>query len=203
VKLSAASPKEIALGAALGAVGAAIFLFAFPAGSISTLVHDVLRLPGPGAGIALVFGPFLVFVVLLSSLVTQANGEALIAALAFGISCTLLVHAFGVRTGPAGAFGSLLFLAAVVALGLAVEVVLVVGRAFPRAWHCVLAGCVANAVLLVFYWLVIFPRTASWVRWKDLPLLMGICLVGGLLAGYLVWLVSQPLSRALALRQKE
>jgi len=203
VKLSAASPKEIALGVAVGAVGAAIFLFAFPAGSISTLVHNVFRLPGPGAGIALVFGPFLVFVVLVSSLLTRANGQALITASAFAISCTLLVCAFRARTDPKGVFGSVLFLAAVALLGLAVEVVLVVGKAFSRLAHCLLAGGLANAVLLVFYWLAIFPRTASGVKGKDIPLLMGICLVCGLWAAYLAWLVSRPLCRALALKLKE
>ncbi|HUU12753.1 MAG TPA: hypothetical protein VM182_03470 [Terriglobia bacterium] len=203
MKIDVAYAKKAALGVAMGAVGAALFLFAFPGGSISTLMHDVLHLPGPGAGIAAVFGPFLIFVLLLSSLLTRTRGVALIAALAFVVSCMVLVQVHGARTNPKGAFGSLLFLAALALLGLAIEVVLVLSSAFRPARQCLLTGAVANAVLLIFYWLVIFPRTASWVKWKDVPVLMGICLVTGLLAGYVAWLAFQPLSRVLALGDKE
>jgi hypothetical protein len=203
VNIDVAYAKKAALGAAVGAVGAALFLFAFPGGSISTLMHEVLHLPGPGAGIAAVFGPFVVFLLLLSSLLARIRGVVLIGALAFAISCTVVVQVFGARTNPKGAFGSLLFLAALALLGLAIEVVLVLSTTFRPARQCLLTGAVANAVLLIFYWVAIFPRTASWVKWKDVPLLMGICLGTGLLAGYVAWLVFQPLSRVLALGQKE
>jgi hypothetical protein len=203
VKTDAAYLKKAGLGAATGAAGAAIFLFAFPGGAISTLMHQVLHLPGPGAGIAAVFGPFVVFLLLVSSLLTRTRGVALISALAFAASCTALVQILGTRTNPKGAFGTLLFLAALALLGLATEVVLVLSSAFRATHQCLLTGTVANAVLLIFYWLVIFPRTASWVKWRDVPLLTAICLATGLLAGYVAWLVFQPLSRAFALRQKE
>jgi hypothetical protein len=203
VKIDAGNGKKVALGAAMGAGGAAFFLFAFPGGSISTLMHEVLHLPGPGAGIAAVFGPFMIFVLVLSSLLTRTRGVALVAALVFAIVCAVLVHVLEPRTNPKGAFGSLLFFAALALLGIATEVVLLLSSAFRAIYRCLLAGAVANAVLLIFYWLVIFPRTASWVKWRDVPLLTGICLAIGLLAGYVAWLVFQPLSRALALGQKE
>lgn len=46
MKLDAASRKEFASGAVMGGMGALVFLFAFPKGSISTLMH-VLHMPGP------------------------------------------------------------------------------------------------------------------------------------------------------------
>jgi hypothetical protein len=197
------SPKEAGLCAALGSGGALFFLFAFPKGALSTLMHEVLHLPGPGAGIALIFGPFLALVALTSSLSSRSNGGALIAAFAFGVACALVVWLFRIPTNPKGAFGSILFVAAVALLGLTVEVVTALGRAFRQPWRSLLTGALANVVLLVFYWLAIFSRTTGWVKWKDVPLLMGVCLVGGLVSGYIAWTVSKPLSRAFAHGQKE
>ena len=71
MKLNVIRGKEAAICAAIGAVGAGLFLFAFPTGAISTLMHEVLHLPGPGAGIAMVLGPILVVVALVSALLTE------------------------------------------------------------------------------------------------------------------------------------
>jgi len=62
---------------------------------------------------------------------------------------------------------------------------------------------VANAVLLVFYWVAIFPRTAGWVKWQDIPPLAGVCLATGLVSGYITGMLSRSLSRILATEQKE
>lgn len=200
MKINVTNRKEIALGAAMGGAGALVFLFVFPKGSISTLVH-VLHLPGPGAGIVLIFGPFLILVVITSSLLILARGGALIASLTFAVTYTLAVRLFGMATDPKGAFGSISFIAAVTLFGLVAEAVIAFGGALSQLFRSVLTGALANAVLLVFYWLVIFPRTVGWVRWKDIPLLMGICLIGGLVAGYIAWRVSGPLCRVI--KQKE
>lgn len=76
MKLNLIRGQEAAACAAIGAGGAAIFLFAFPKGSITTLMHEVLDLPGPGAGIALVLGPLLVLVALLCLLLSRGEGGA-------------------------------------------------------------------------------------------------------------------------------
>jgi hypothetical protein len=188
---------------AAGGIGAVLFLFAFPAGAISTLMHAVLHLPGPGAGIALIVGPFLVLVGLGCSLLTRAKGGALVAALAFGLCCTLIVRLLGVATEPKGAFGSLPFLAALGLLGLAVEVVMASQRPRRYAWRCVLAGLVANVILLAFYWVAIFPRTAGWVKWGDILPLAAMCVAAGLVSGYITGMLSRALSRILGGEQQE
>ena len=203
MRLNLISRKEGALCAALGGGGVLIFLFAFPKGAISTLVHDVLHLPGPGAGIALIFGPFLALVALTASLLSRTHGGALIAALTFGIAYALVVWLFRLPTNPKGAFGSILFVAAVALFGLTAEAVTVLGSTLKLSWRCLLTGALANVVLLVFYWLAIFPRTAGWVKWKDVPVLMGACLVGGLVSGYIAWTASKAFSRAFVHEQKE
>ena len=195
--------REAATCAVIGVAGALVFLFAFPKGSISTLMHEVLRLPGPGAGIALIFGPVLTFVVLISSLSSRGSGGAVIASLAFAATCAAAVALLDIPTNPKGAFGSLVSAAAIAQLGLVAEVVMALGQAVKRVRRCLLAGAVANAALLAFYWVAIFPRTAGWVRWRDVPLLMGLCLACGLAAGYIAWVVFNALSRAFAPEEKE
>jgi len=190
--------KDLALSAAAGAGGAVLFLFAFPKGSVSTLMHAVLHLPGPGAGIALLLGPFLILVALSSSLLSRAGGGALVASLGFAVCYALVAWLFSIPTDPKGAFGSLSFIAAVALFGLAVEAVMLFGRAFSQTARCLLAGAFANVVLLLFYWLVIFPGTAGWAKWGDIPLLTAVCLAGGLLSGYVARVTSKALCRALA-----
>lgn len=203
VKLTVIRRKETATCAAIGLAGALIFLFAFPAGSISTLMHAVLDLPGPGAGIALVLGPFLILVALISSLLTRGDGGAVIASLTFAVTYALVAWLLEISTNPKGAFGSAVFILAVAVFGLAAEAVMVLGKVLKKTWRCMLAGALANAILLVFYWTAIFPRTYIWIAWNDIPLLMGLCLICGLASGGIAWGISRPLLRAFALEERE
>jgi len=203
VKLNVMRGRRAGTCAAIGAGGALIFLFAFPKGSISTLMHEVLGLPGPGAGIALILGPFLILVALIACLLSRRTGGAVIASLTFAAAYALVTRLLGIPTNPKGAFGSAVFVAAIALCGIAVEAVMVLGKALPSVWRCTLCGALANAVLLVFYWTVIFPRTAGWINWEDLPLLTGLCLACGLVSGYIAWAVSKRLSSAFALKEQE
>ncbi|UCC72912.1 MAG: hypothetical protein JSV86_21625 [Gemmatimonadota bacterium] len=192
-----------AVCAAIGCGGALLFLFVFPIGSISTLMHDVLRLPGPGAGIALVLGPLVILVALISILVSRGSVGALIGCLAFGLTCVVLVWLFRIPTNPKGAFGSPLLIAAVGLAGLVVEASELTAGAVERPWRSILSGALANAVLLASYWIIIFPYTADRVRWADVPLLLGLAIGSGAVWGYIADAVSNPLSVALARREKE
>ncbi|MFH0980244.1 MAG: hypothetical protein V2A79_01730 [Planctomycetota bacterium] len=195
--------KEAAACAAIGVAGALIFLFAFPKDSITTLMHAVLDLPGPGAGIALLVGPFLILVSLVTRPLSRRVGGAVIASLTFAVAYALVVRLLEAPTNPKGAFGGAAFIAAVAAFGIVAEAVMVVSQAVKDVWRCMLSGALANAALLVFYWIVIFPRTYRWVGRSDIPLLMGLCLACGLAAGYIAWALSRPFSRVLALKDKE
>lgn len=188
---------------AIGAMGALVFLFAFPKGSITTLMHEVLNLPGPGAGIAMIFGPFLILVVLSSSILFPGFGAAIITTLAFSVVYGLTVWMFDMPTNPKGAFGSALFMIAVTLLGLSAEVVNFLGGGIKDVWRCILAGPVANVVLCVFYWVAIFPRTARWVELGDLPVLVGVCLVGGVVSGCVAFGLTRGLCRTRTIEQKE
>ena len=203
MKLDVIRGREAATSAAIGVAGALVFLFAFPKGSISTLMHAVLDLPGPGAGIALVFGPFLVLVALISARLSRKDGGAVIASLAFAVTYALVVRLLGIPTNPKGAFGSAAFIATIAAFGIIMEAMMAVDRALKDVWRCMISGALANAALLVFYWLAIFPRTYRWVDWRDVPLLIGLCVACGLASGYIACVVSRPLSRVFAFKEQE
>jgi len=195
--------KEIGLCVALGGALALVFLFTFPAAAISTLMHAVLHLPGPGAGVALIMGPFLLLALLGASVLSQTRGRALAAALGFALSCSVVVSLLAIPTNPKGAIGSPLFIGAIALSGLAVEVVMRPGKSTPEIGRCLLAGAIANLVLLLFYWLAIFPRTAEWIQWRDVPVLTALCVAGGLLSGYVARLLWKPLLGAFSVECKE
>ena len=201
MKLAVMGGKQGAACAAIGLVGAVIYLFAFPKGSISTLMHAVLDLPGPGAGIALIFGPFLTVVLVISSLLCRTEGGAVIASVTFAVGYALVVRLLELPTNPKGAFGGPLFIGAVVQSGIVAAAAMALGRRRLKiVWACLLAGTLANVALLVFYWIVVFPRTAGWVGWGDVPLLTALSVAGGLASGGTAWAISKLLTRALALK---
>jgi len=181
--------KELLAGVAAGGVAAAVFLFLFPRGALSTLTHDILRLPGPGGGIAIVVGPLLLLAMLVPALASRRTGIASIAAFTFALVCFGMVGLLQIGPGSTGGFGSPLFVPATLVPGVVVELLLPWrSRAGPpRSWRSAAAGAAANLWLLVFYWLVIFPQTARWLEWRDLPVLAGLALVAGAAAGYLAF----------------
>ena len=81
---------QILIAVITGIIGAFIFLFLFPAGAISTAMHQVLELPGPGAGIGLVFGPFIILLSLLTYNFIGKHGVIFITCSLFGIFHSIL-----------------------------------------------------------------------------------------------------------------
>lgn len=187
-------PKRAGIAALVGAVGGVFFLFVFPKGSISTFVHHVLHLPGPGAGIALILGPLALVFILISSHVARAAGGALLAALAFSVTYAMIVTVLGLPASEKGMFGSFWFVMALAACGILVEGLLFLARNLRPRWRFVLAASGANMGLLVFFWVVIFSRTMGWVSWYAVPLLLAVSAAGGLVAGAAGWALSTRIS---------
>ncbi len=187
--------------AVLGAGGAVVFQFVFPGGAISTLMHQVLHLPGPGAGIAVIIGPFAIMIATIACFLKPGAGRAFIASLTFVLMQILLSKLLVGSSNSKGMLGSPLFIAAVSIMGLMMELSLILTRKLGPVWRSIIAGSSANVALLVFCWTVIFPRTNGWIQLGSIPILMGLCLVFGLFFGYLGWLISRPLSKVLAPQQ--
>lgn len=185
--------KLVLKAAGLGSVGGAVFVFLFPKGAITTLMHQVLHLPGPGAGIALVLGPFMLALALTANRWTgDRPGGSLVSLLAFAVVMALLA-ALVSEMNPKGGFATIWFVLACIVCGLGVEAVLIVFKRLRPMWRLILAGVAGNLVLLAFYWVAIFPRSARWVEWGDVPVLLAVCIAGGLLAGLIAWLVSKAI----------
>jgi hypothetical protein len=174
--------KDLAWSVAIGAGAGAVFLFAFPGGAITTLMHEVAGLPGPGAGIALVLGPSAVFVSALCMRLFKRDFLAVPCSLFFGAAFTV-ARIIGIEGEAKGDFGGPVFLAGMLLTGI---VLAAVARALARRGYVrdLLAGVAANGILLGYYWTAIFPRTAKWVACKDVPVLLALALGAGLVAGW-------------------
>jgi hypothetical protein len=195
--------KLVLKAGGLGALGGAVFVFLFPKGSITTLMHQVLRLPGPGAGIAAVLGPFLLVLALVAwRWAGDRPGGPLVTVLSFSVVMALIA-ALVSEMNPKGGFGTVWFVLACAVCALGVEGILALTGKWVPAWRLILAGVAGNLLLLAFYWVAIFPKTAGWVKWGDVPLLLAVCVVGGLLAGLTAWLVSRAILSYARSRQEE
>jgi hypothetical protein len=176
------------MAALVGAVGGLLFLFVFPKGAISTFAHYVLHLPAPGAGIALIVGPLAVVFMIVSSVVARPAGGALLGALAFSVACAGVMAVLRQPVGEKGMVGSVWFVLALGTSGAVAEIALLLtGTVRTLAWRFVLAAGGANLALLIFYWVVIFPRTMGWVPWRTVPTLLAVSLGAGALAGLAGW----------------
>lgn len=195
--------KLVFKAAGLGAVGGAGFVFLFPKGAISTLMHQVLQLPGPGAGIALVLGPFmLMLAMIVSRWAGDRPGGALGSVLVFSVVVALLA-ALVSEMNPKGMFPTIWFILACTICGFAAEAMLVLARRLGPLWRLLLAGVAGNLALLVFYWVVIFPQSARWVEWGGVPILLAVCVAAGLLAGLIAWLVSRAILNYIGRREED
>jgi hypothetical protein len=176
------------MAALAGAVGGLLFLFVFPKGAISTFAHYVLHLPAPGAGIALIVGPLAVVFMLVASRVARRAGGAFVGALAFSVACAGVMAVLRQPTGEKGMIGSPWFVLALGTSGAVAEIALLLTRTLRTlAWRSVLAAGGANVALLIFCWVVIFPRTMGWVPWRVVPILLAVSLGAGALAGLAGW----------------
>ena len=186
-------PRALGVSALIGVVGGVFFLFVFPKGSISTLMHQVLSFPGPGAGIALILGPVALVFMLVSSHLGRVAGGALVAALGFSVVYALLAAVLGLPTNEKGMFGSFRFVLGLATSGVVAEGLMILTRRLRLRWRAVVTACCANMGLLVYYWIVIFPHTKGWVSWDAALLLLAMSVVGGLVAGIVGWGISTRL----------
>jgi len=181
---------------------ALLYLFAFPSGSITTLMHAVLKLPGPGAGIAMITGPVLVVAMQAASGLSRKSGPALTASIAFALVDIIGSRALGLQgnaspANPGGAAGNLLFFGGMALSGCAGESMLALGGQLGHAWRCVVSGIAANTVLLVYFWTAVFPRTRGWVKLSDVPILLGACIGCAVVAGLVGHAVSVAVGKML------
>jgi hypothetical protein len=187
--------KGFAVATIIGIAGAAVFIYMFPGGAITTLMHQVLNLPGPGAGIALILGPLIIFFALLAARITGKAGAACTTSLSFSLMFAALVAILNLSIEDKGKFGSIEFIGAAVLCGLIIDFFLLILSGWKASlWKLIMTSCIANTGLLIFYWLLIFPQTAGWVKVSDMPILLALCLLGALVVAVIALFISKPLA---------
>jgi len=104
-----------------------------------------------------------------------------------------LLAALVSEMNPKGMFSTIWLVLAGAVCALGVDGTLILARRLKPLWRLVLAGVAGNLVLLIFYWVVVFPQSAGWVLWEDVPVLLVLCAASGVLAGLIAWLVSRAI----------
>ena len=178
---------QIMFSIAMGIIGVFIFLFLFPAGAISTAMHDVLQLPGPGAGIGLIFGPFIILIALLSYNFINKRGVIIITCSVFGVIHSILTPIVYPSMKTVGSLGPLhLRILAVVILGCALELNVHFLKERRDLFKYTFSAVFANIICLIFYWLAIFPGNKGWIELENIPILLAVTISGAIAFGGLI-----------------
>lgn len=171
---------ELLRGVLIGVLGLLLIAFIFPQPAVSTLSHQVLHLPRPGAGIGLIYGPTICLVLHLGRLWGGERWGLVSATL--GAAATSLLTAG--KAPPAVGASILLPPLGVLICGGVLETI---DRFIPRSQLSLpLAGALGTVALMCYYWLVIFPGTKGWVGFGALPILLLIGVVSGSVVGGLL-----------------
>ncbi len=153
--------------ALIGGAGGFLLAFTAPQQGISYVMHQVLGLPGPGAGMGMMVGPWAAFCCLSAAMLVRQRNAALVAGMCF--SLTYNVHAALIPPlgeNP-GMFGSLRFGPGLLLLGIVVEVMWSLTPHLSRGRRLAMTAVAANLVFLAYTWIVVFPITKGWIAPMD------------------------------------
>lgn len=151
--------QDMAAASAIGAVGALLFLFMFPGSAISTLMHEVFKLPGPGVGFGVVFGPFMAVCALAASRLTGKRWAAAVSSAAFGAVMSVIVSVFKLQTADPGRLGSIEFFIGAVLLGLSLEAALYFFSKVREPVRFAASAVFADMVFLAYSMFFIFAKS--------------------------------------------
>jgi len=170
-----------------GLVVSLLVLFLFPFKGVSTLMHDVLHLPGPGAGIAFPIGMVLVAFLLASYAISKQELAPFWVAFLFGIIYNLLApYAGGIPFAP---FVNRFIAALLLGLGVSCMLYLLKGKALEIKYF--LTGALGNLIYLSLFWVLVFPFGKGWVKPSAVPILSILALCAGLAAALVPYLYAR------------
>ena len=178
---------QILFAVVMGVVGVFLFLFLFPGGAITTAMHQVLNLPGPGAGIGLIFGPFIIILSLLTYNSICKHGVIFITCLVFGLFHSILTPIVYPDVKTVGSLGPIYFrVLAVILVGIALEICIFLLKNRKDIIKYLISAGISNIILLSFYWVAIFPYNKGIIKIEDIPILLGITIIAAIILGGLV-----------------
>jgi hypothetical protein len=188
-----------------GLLGAIAFIFLFPGASITTAMHEVMRLPGPGAGIGMLYGPFIVLVALMAYFHIRRTGAILLTSISFGVFHAALAPAVYGDVKTAGTIGPPhLRIVAVVVLGVVLWWAVRFLDQQKDHVRYPAASVLASFAVMCFYWAAIFPNSPKGpVAAADVPVLLGVTALGAVVIGGLLPLVLRDVLPGFAARGRK
>ncbi len=120
--------------------------------AISTLCHQVLRLPGPGAGIALIYGPLIIAAILLGRNILQGAWGAIFTAAGLAIFNILSDG----RMPPSVGAPTILTALVSLTLGPFLELLIITFSRFKGTE--MISAMFGNLFFICCYWIFIFPH---------------------------------------------
>jgi hypothetical protein len=181
--------KAALLSLAIGMGGGAVFAFFVPWEAVTRLMTQTLRLPGPGADVALVLGPCLTLTGQTAEYICKRHGAAFLGAFGFGAAVTVL-RLFGVHDTPIGIVGTPGFLSGVALAGIILEAGYLVRGFLISFIFSLFFAAVAASALLIYFWAAVYPLVeAGTVAWRDIPLLLALAFGAGFVSGFLTHFV--------------
>ena len=178
---------QILFAILMGIIGVCLFLFLFPGGAISTAMHQILNLPGPGAGIGIIFGPFIILLSFLTYNFIKKQGAIFITCSVFGIIHSIFTPIVYPTIKTVGSLGPLfLRILAIILLGLVIEICIFIFKNQKDLISYPVSAGISNVVILLFYWIAIFPSNKGMVAINDTPILLVVGILAGIAFGGLI-----------------
>jgi asparagine N-glycosylation enzyme membrane subunit Stt3 len=178
---------DLLVSGLVGAAGAGLLMMAFPSTVLPRITHGMLRLPGPGSGVA-VIGPFFALVVLLNYVLLRKPGAVLFCGAVLGLLHSIFMQELFPAAKTVGTVGPMpLRILAVVALAAVLEgTVWLLARC--RRWlRDPVSAASGSLAFLVFYWAALYPLTGKRAPKPATYLILGaVTLVAGAVAGGLL-----------------
>lgn len=178
--------KQMLQAFLVGLATAALFRYLAPRSAVSTLAHSVLQLPGPGAGIGLIYAPAISFSCLAAYGIVGTRWAAF-----FGSVGAALVWLFPSGQGlPAPHF--LLPPLGVILVGIVIQLLLRGAR--PGMRQLTISSVLGTLTFLAYYWLAVFPHLGAlpafsqrrWVSGESFPVLLAVAVGAGAVLGGLL-----------------
>jgi len=151
--------RQFIMALGMGATGAVLFLFAFPGLAIPTLMHKILKLPGPGIGFGFILGPFIIACSLIAYGFTKKYGIAVITSAMFSITISILIFILKLETPGPGKFGSIEFITGLIILGLSLEACLYLFKGMSSFFPHMISAIISDIIFVSYSLFFIFSHT--------------------------------------------
>ncbi len=185
--------RDIALSVVIGAIGAVLFLFLFPGNAISTIMHQVLMLPGPGIGFGIVIGPFIIMCALIAYGLGKKQGIPLITSAAAGVFISVLIFVFQIKVAHPGTIGSAAFTAGAVVIGVVLEVMVYLLREKGELLKYAVSAVASDLIFLAYSMIAIFsnvmPDKYAQLTLDKIFIIFGASVIGAVIIGSLLSLL--------------